>query len=212
MRSFKDLGLLYNNRLSYTEHIHNISINARRRCMYILRTFKTNNLAMLSRLFTSYVRPILEMYSECWSPTDIRSITLLEDVQRFYSRMCLKRRGMTLCYSDRLVAMNLDPLALRRTVKDLVIMYKIARTIIDLPFQELFVLSNTRTRGHRYKVLVPLVHNQIFKQSFLYRNISIWNSLPDYVFDFSIPCFSNFLRVSLIPVNHFYCIKSPPAD
>ncbi|GMS81354.1 hypothetical protein PENTCL1PPCAC_3529, partial [Pristionchus entomophagus] len=117
---FKDLGIAYDNKLSFSSHIQSIVSRAKARCAYITRTFSSRSLKLYARLFSSYVRPILEYGSELWSPTDRENIKLIESVQRKFSeRVFNKCREPLTNYTNRLRALGLTTLESRRANIDL---------------------------------------------------------------------------------------------
>ena len=75
------------------------------------------------RRFVAYVRPILEYTSSTWSPPTITNIKMVQSVQkRFTKRLKLLHK---VDYQNRLFALGLDSLELRRLSADLTLTYKI---------------------------------------------------------------------------------------
>ena len=59
-----DLGVMYDNHLSFSPHINKIVNNASRRANLILRCFTTRDPLVLMKAFNTFVRPIVE-YALC---------------------------------------------------------------------------------------------------------------------------------------------------
>jgi len=71
----------------------------------------------------SYVRPLLEYNCVVWSPGLVRDVTLIEQVQRRFTK---RLRGLrNISYAERLKLLNLDTLESRRLKFDLIYCYKI---------------------------------------------------------------------------------------
>ena len=92
-----------------------------------------------------------------WSPFNTRLITKLESVQRRLTK-CLS--GMSsFSYSERLHLLNLDSLEMRRHRADLILCVKMLKGFVDGDASDFFerVAPDSVTRGHRYKLVHPLV-------------------------------------------------------
>lgn len=131
-----------------------------------------------SKAFVVYVHPLLEYCSPVWAPVYTNDISLIEAVQRRFTKRFSDMKGLT--YPQRLAKFKLETLELRRLKTDLITMFKILHIVIDIDFNEFFALSNeNRTRGHRYKLLKSFNHNNARSYSFSCRRVDCWNSLPD---------------------------------
>jgi len=62
---------------------------------------------------------------------------------------------------------------------DLIMLFKITHNLVALDFCIFFGLTNyMSTRGHNYKRVKPICHNQARQISFACRRIDTWNDLP----------------------------------
>ena len=59
-----------------------------------------------------------------------------------------------LSYSGRLAKLNLDSLELRRFKDDLTYVYKILFGLVDVSCADMFLVCNSKTRGHNMKLSV----------------------------------------------------------
>ena len=88
-------------------------------------------------------------------------------------------------YRSRLLALNLDPLEIRRIRFDLCMAYKIIYGLVDLNVSDFFAFRHSprTTRGHSLR----LRHEDLYKSRncrkffFSVRVVEIWNDLPDSV-------------------------------
>ena len=136
-------------------------------------------------------------------------INKLESVQRQFTKRIPALYDLS--YSDRLSALNLDSLELRRLRADLYLLYKIIFGMCDIDSNSLLSLrGDTVTRGHRYKIIQEHCVNNYRKNFFVQRVAPIWNSLPPSIVDFS--SFSRFRRsinnVNLSTFTRFNCITA----
>ena len=111
-----------------------------------------------------------------------RDISRLERVQRRATKLVALVKDLS--YSDRLKHLGLPTLEHRRIHYDMIQVYKLTHGIDYINNMEnlLQVEENSRTRGHIYKLVKPRCRTTNRRnQSFFYRVIDTWNSLPEYV-------------------------------
>jgi hypothetical protein len=73
----RDLGVLIDGKLNFNSHIALIVHNAHVRAQLILRSFRSRNCELLTRAFTTYVRPLLEYCSSVWNPHTLCNVKKL---------------------------------------------------------------------------------------------------------------------------------------
>ena len=156
----KDLGILIDNKLKFTEHI-NLKINKANQILGCIKhTFKHMNKEIFQLLYKSMVRPHLEYGSVIWNPHFKKDQDAIERVQRRATRLVPEVRHLS--YNDRLRALNLPTLKFRRDRADLIETYNImsGKHIINTdcrchlcPNKKMFQKSlATNTRGHSMKL------------------------------------------------------------
>lgn len=83
-------------------------------------------------------------------------------------------------YPERLAAIDLEPLELRRLRADLILYYKCFNNLVALPCSDYFcvstVTSQTRTGGNR--LIRPICTTNHYQNDFFNRCITCWNFLP----------------------------------
>ena len=183
--SFKDLGIYISSDLKWTDHIFFVFKQASLVSYQILKTFKTNNINILLKLYITYLRPKVEHNSPIWSPWLKKDINKIESIQRCFTRQAFLRSGIPFTsYSDRLIKLNLKSLQYRRVVFDLILIFKIINGLSDLHFDDYFIFrsipysfrGNNRKIDTKYKSKDPQWSNSFFS-----RITSIWNSIPDHI-------------------------------
>ena len=175
------IGIEFNSALKYDAHINNIVGKAYSRVGVLFKGFATRHVPVLRKAFLTYVRPILEYASNVWSPYLIKHINALERVQKHFTKRIHSLSNLS--YSERLAALDLEPLELRRLKSDLVLYYMCLHDLVALPCSDYFTMSNytsqTRTGGNR--LLRPLYSTKHFENDFFNRCVSCWNFLPPAV-------------------------------
>ena len=98
--SEKDLGVTFDQKLKFTDHINNKVNKANRNVGLIFRTFTFMNKEMFLNLYKSIVRPHLEYASTVWSSMFKKDKILIENVQRRATRLVKSIKHLP--YEDRL--------------------------------------------------------------------------------------------------------------
>ena len=176
----KDLGVFIDNNLTFDKHITEAIKKANTKLAMIKRTFVYLDRDLLTPLFTSLVRPLLEYGNIMWSPSLQHHIKSIEAVQHRATRLIT---GMAnLPYEERLKMLKLPSLSYRRMRGDLVEVYKYCHGLYDVhrkPFtlmREANEDSITRDNGFKiYKEKSNLASRGNF---FGNRVANAWNSLP----------------------------------
>ena len=190
----RDLGILIEPNLKFTSHVHTIVSRANIRSSQIIRCFLSRNLPLMARAFSIFVRPTLEYASVVWSPSNITQIILLEGVQRTFTK---RLPGLAnLQYSKRLELLKLPSLEHRRLIADLIQTYKIIHNLSSLKFKDFFNFPTCNsTRGHPYRLAVPVALVNIRKHFFSSRVVPVWNFLPrDVVLAHTLASFKYLVR------------------
>ena len=113
----KDLGVTFDQKMKFSNHVDGICASANRKLGVIKRTFSTMDETGFMLLYKSIVRPSLEYCSTVWHPYFKKDITKIEKVQRRATRQVQSLRHLN--YEDRLKHLNLPSLAYRRHRSDM---------------------------------------------------------------------------------------------
>lgn len=159
----KDLGIVYDARLTFHAHIEKICKSATKMLGFVIHNSKElTNLAVIRLLYFSLVRSILESGSQVWGPEDTVYVLMVEKIQKKFLRYLYMREfgfypwlfptafisGMLGIYS----------LSSRRDVALLLMAYKLLNGLLSIPDIlakiGLYVPDNfTRGRQHRLLIL-----------------------------------------------------------
>lgn len=182
--SFNDLGVHFTNTLSFSNHCEKTAKKGFNLVWLIHRSFHFKKPNFLSKIFCSYVRPILEYASEIWNPHLLKDIIILERVQKLFTRLIPGFQRFT--YVERLEKLKMKTLEERRLIKDLILLFKMINGLVDLDNSQFFSFSQIDfTRGHSKKIIFPKIKSDIEKYSFPNRIIFCWNDLPSAVVEAS---------------------------
>ena len=176
-----DLGVTIDPALKYDAHINKLVSKGFQRLGVLFRGFASRSVRVLKQAYVTFVRPVLEYASSVWSPHLLKHINAIERVQKYFTK-----RIPTLCdlsYPERLAAIDLEPLELRRLKADLIFYYKSLHNLTALPsndyFFELNYTTSTRSGGNR--LLRPPCNTNCFANDFFNRCLPCWNALPSDV-------------------------------
>lgn len=173
----KDLGVTFCDNLKFDKHIWNCVDKANRILGIVKRSFTYLDCDMFLQLFKTLIRPHLEYSTVVWSPYLKKDIFLIENVQRRATKLIHGLRHLS--YEERLRKLGLPTLNYRRCRNDMIQVYKILNQIDSIPVEKFFKVSeNSRTRGHKFKLVKG--HNRTRHRActFSQRVINPWNCLP----------------------------------
>ena len=181
VNSEKDIGIIIDNKLKFSDHITEKVNKANRMIGLIRRTFATLDKNMFLKLYVTLIRPILEYANQVWNPYYKKDIDMLENVQRRATKMIPGLRNKP--YEERLKELNLPSLAYRRSRGDMIETFKIISGFYDSQVtKDMFqTIENYNTRGNNKKIYKPFAKKLVKKNSFCSRIVNNWNDLPDMV-------------------------------
>ncbi len=155
----KDLGVLVDDRLSLDNHIRSIAGRGNRIAGVIRRSYCHLSESNFPLLFKALVRPHGEYAQAAWHPYKMSHIDCIEKVQRRASKLT-RLKMTTLIEVFKILHKKYDSRA--------------CQGILHLD-------TNTRTRGHAYKLKKFQCNREIRLHSFGHRVVNPWNSLPSQV-------------------------------
>ena len=181
----KDLGLIFDNTLSFEDHINSKVSKSNSLVGMLRRSFVHFDKEMFKQLFVSIVRPHIEYGAAVWNPSSKKMITSIENVQRRASKLVPGLGDKT--YKERLKSMKLPTLQYRRYRGDMIETYKLAHGLYDTNVSKelLKFQSNTarghNLRGHQFMIEKECYRKDVRKFSFKCRVANQWNNLPETI-------------------------------
>ena len=199
VQSIRDLGIIIDNKLKFTEHISKIVRNTYMRMNLLFKIIKSKSTKTWLTLYKSYIRPLLEYAPEAWNPLQISEIKKLEKCQKYFTKIMLKKcRLPNIPYENRLEYLKIPTLETRRKIFDLVLMYKIINGYTHLNTESFFTKNQKRTRFSQYKIKSKF-QNFNSSKSFINRTTKMWNVLDNETLKANSPYnFKNKLKLVLV--------------
>ena len=178
----KDLGVYITNDMKFNVHIDRMVAKALRMSGLVFKSFMCRDHVFLTKMFTVFVRPVLEYCTTVWSPQGLENIKKIERVQRRFTK---RYPGLSdVPYLERLEALNLERLELRRIRFDIIMTFNIVKAVNGLKFADFFEYASigrvTRSITKNYLLLdLPKKGINVYSHSFAQRSVKFWNFLSD---------------------------------
>ena len=175
--SYKYLGLLLSNNLSWSPHVASVCAKARQILGLLYRRFcSCTSPDALKQLYLSLVRPHLEYACQIWDPHLIKDKKSLEGVQKFGLKLAAHQWDCS--YEDLLELFQLPTLEERRLQLKLGLIFKIIHNLCHFPNAPELRGSHPSLRlSHPLQLKQPLAHSNASHYSFFPHTMSAWNSL-----------------------------------
>ena len=153
LSAVKDLGVYVDPELKFRKQAAAVS-KATQILSLIRRSFSNINEHTLPLLFKTFVRPHLEYGNLIWGPFNRADEKLVERVQWRATRLVANIRIKP--YPERLKYLKLPSLHHRRRRGDMIGIYQMLHSGLDIDPDEFVTPASTRTnRGHPWKIFKP---------------------------------------------------------
>lgn len=181
--SFKDLGVIFDNKLSFVNHIDALICDVNKTLGFIIRNGRDfSNISTLKLLYTSFLRSKLEYASPVWQPCYNIHSSKLESVQRHFLKfLYLKTQGIYppigFPQSDLLQMFSMSNLSERRNDFAINFLKKVIHYDIDCSeiLQRLnFHIPRINSR-HNQTFYLAIARTNILKFSPIYSMCSSYN-------------------------------------
>ena len=173
----KDLGVLIDNQLKFHDHIREVAHKASGLANSFLKSTVSRSPEFMLFLWTTHVRPVIEYGSCLWNTGYLTDISLLEKVQRKWTKQISGLENLS--YPERLRSLDLYSVQGRLLRADLIQYWKVLNNKSCIQSDQLFAIGNpTRTRGHSLKLFHPQKTTDTRSRAFSVRCIQLWNELP----------------------------------
>ena len=175
--TYRDLGVIVDVRLRFHSHVDVVVGKTGGMLSNLLRSTVCRDAEFMVTLWVSHIRPIIEFNSCVWNVGYLRDLRRLESLQRRWTR---EITGMSRTnYEVRLKRIGLYSIVGRLLRIDLIKIWKAFNAEVDVGLSEVFERARyERTRGHRFKLVVPACRSELRRRMFSVRCVSVWNSLP----------------------------------
>ena len=175
--SHSDLGVTIDRSLKFHDHIRRAANICNGLTTNIFSSTLNRGADFLINIYKSHIRPQLEYCSPLWNVGYVGDLRILERVQRRWTRAVLGLEDLS--YRERLSRLNLFSFQGRLLRADLILVWKIFNNKCAISPEQVFVMDNSITRGHSFKLYLPRINLDVRKRFFSVRVIHPWNSLAD---------------------------------
>ena len=187
----RDLGVVVDSSMKWSEQC-NVAVKVANSTLGIIRRhISSRRKDIIVKLYKSLVRPKLEYCVQVWCPYLKKDIDNIERVQHRATKLIGEFAGLD--YETRLQRAGLITLEKRRHRGDLIQVFKMIKGFDNVDYKNFFQLvDNSKTRGHRYKIVKVRARLDIRNKFFSQRVVNSWNQLPAEVVEAdSINSFKN---------------------
>ena len=183
----RDLGIYITPNLNWFKHILHKSKIANARFFAIFKAFKSDDPKFLCKLYTCYVRPILEFGSSVFNSNIVKNIEKLESVQKritrlIFSRCLFRRYPCPPEYSRRLEILDLEPLKTRYLKKDLTLVHKFRLGEYSM-LNKTLDFSLMKKKRNRYYNFIAGARSKVRNNSFYIRAVKKYFKLPPEIIE-----------------------------
>ena len=139
IKQFKDLGVLFDEKLSFNNHIHAVVKSSYKNLGFIMRSTQCLfRICTIKRLYFAFVRSKLEYCFQVWNPIYNKYVIQIEYIQRKFARYCyfkLNKQypGFYFDFNDLYQELKLISLQTRRKLQSCIYLYKILHNHINDP-------------------------------------------------------------------------------
>jgi hypothetical protein len=162
VQELRDLGVLFDAKLSFVPHINCIAAKASGLLGLVNRTLKEFSVEAHKLLYCSIVRSVLEYASVVWSPTYLVYIHNIERIQNTFLRTCAWKLGYggdDYTYGIIRDMLALDSLETKRSRNDLIFLFRLFNGFVDSPeLLKLFYLNYPIRKLRTSPLLVTQSH------------------------------------------------------
>ena len=178
--SHKHLGLVLSQDLSWSAYIDSIVKKAYQRLGLLKKLKFTICRKTLSKMYTTFIRPLLEYSSIVWDGCPLQYVEKLEKVQLYAARITT---GLPIISSRESLYLETgwEPLSERRRVAKLNTMYTVHNNLVPDYLKHIF--PSTRRRESKYNTrnredyTIPKCRLELYRKSFVPDTIKKWNNL-----------------------------------
>ena len=178
------LGVRFNGKLRWNQHIDHISSAANRMLGFLWRNLYKCPQELKEKASKTMIRPKVEYCASIWYPHHTKYIDKLESVQRraarFVTNQPHRRSEPVVSVTAMIQDLGWEPLSTRRLQSRLTSFYKVLNHNPEIPqsYHPVPAQDLQDTRGHdkRFQTYQPEIG--AYKSSFFPRTVVDWNKLP----------------------------------
>lgn len=180
--SYRYLGVLINSKLTWTDHIAQLTADASKTLGFIRRSLSCSPASVRKLAYETYVRSKLEYASPIWNPHQSYLIDSLEAIQNRAARFITSKYNFRTSVTAIKLSLSLNSLDLRRKIARLCLFHKLYFNFAYLHGSLLLPPIRTSRRLFNSLSVQNLKGStNAFNKSFLPLTIDDWNRLPNAI-------------------------------
>lgn len=166
----RDLGVIFDNKLSFSEHIDFVTTKAFKNLGFVIRSCKIfKDVGSIKSVYFAYVRSILEYACPIWSPFYIIYVSQLERLQqKFVNHLNYRLRKPPMSYQQSCNTHGMLTLEQRRKILEMCLLYDILNGNLDCADLLSQVKFNTPQRRTRH---TPMLYVPIHATNYAQNNV-----------------------------------------
>ena len=176
VESAKYLGVTIHNKLSWNNHINNITNKANGTRAFLQRNLHQCPRKTKELCYKTLVRPQLEYASTVWDPPTSTQCQKIEMVQRRAARFVIGDYHRTSSVDAMIEKLKWQTLQQRRDINKAVLLYRIYRNLVAIP-SDMLIKKTQTSRTHEHAFLLPYCRTLTYQSSYFPSAIRIWNGL-----------------------------------
>lgn len=170
-RKVKVLGVIFDNKMSFSYHVRNIALRAAQRLGIIRRLSHFGHNITLNA-YRAWIRPLMEYGSPVWGSAPQSYLKLLDKIQ--------ERTGFGMDFADLQHRRNIGALCVyRRYIVDCRYPISVNLAVSEQPARK----TRATISRHSLHIVCPNAHTTQFARSFIPATTRMWNTLPQSVID-----------------------------
>ena len=148
--------------MKFHQHIHRTVNKASGIASNLLKSTVNQNSSFMLSLYLTHIRPVIEFFSVVWHTGFEGDLSLLEGVQRHWSKQISGLSNMD--YNARLSALGLYSVQGRLLRANLIKVWKIFNELTAITLTDIFTpMADVRTQSHPLKIFHPRIHTDAQK-------------------------------------------------
>ena len=178
------LGLIFDNKLTFQEHADYVVAKGKSKLSCLRKLAKILPEETLCNIYQTKIEPAIDYLGTVWGHTSSTNSAKGQRTQNMAARIIknnydfINTRGLDLVYD-----LKWRDFQQRQQYYNAVLTYKAIHGLVSQHLCNLilfeFETHNHETRGAlNMDLAVPMVKKEMFRNSFQYHNINIWNNLP----------------------------------
>ena len=191
MDSVRDLGIHVDSDLSFRSHVRHVVKSSKRLINLCFKMFTSCEQDTFISFYKLYVISVITYGSPIYSLVSVSNINEIEKIQKYFTkRLYLRLYPNTLIpkYADRLGLFHLVPLEFQLIKIDLVVLYRFANGILEVPG-----VNVLRSHHLPARLQITSLRTTLCRSFYLHRTIMIWNKFLSYKQFSSIAQFKSFI-------------------